>query len=232
LSAGLSPLTVPRALERDLPFGRCVAVPVPSASALDDNPRGLHPDEAAHARALPPARRATWVAGRVALRRALADLALAPATLGPILATARGAPRLPAGVVGSISHKATIAVALAARADGSTVGIDVELARAPRGDIGRHVLTAAEQQRLEALDADDKARELLVAFSAKEAIYKALDPWLERHVSFREAAIARGAGGRLGATLKLREGEGPFDVELHEEPVPGLVLVAARVRPR
>jgi 4'-phosphopantetheinyl transferase EntD len=207
-----------------------VAVAVPDVGALDEAEAGLHAGEAAHARGLLAPRRVTWVAGRLALRAALRDLGLEAGPAQPILSTPRGAPALPAGVKGSVSHKAHVAVALVARDEGATLGIDVEVERAPRGDIGRHVLTDGERLRHEALDATARVRELLVAFSAKEAIYKALDPWVGRFVGFREADIARGPGGGLSAALALRGGEGPFSVELHEEPAPGLVLVAARIR--
>jgi 4'-phosphopantetheinyl transferase EntD len=220
------------AFARDLPFGRCVAVSLPAEDA-PDGAGGLHPDETAYARGLPPARRVTFVGGRLALRAALADLGVA--ATAPITVGARGAPALPPGVAGSISHKTAVAVALAARAQGTdagvTLGIDVELAaRAPRPGVARRVLGDGELRRLEALDPAERGVALLVAFSAKEALYKALDPWVARRVSFQEVAIARDAAGGLTATLDLARGEGPFAVELHEEPAPGLVLVAARVR--
>jgi enterobactin synthetase component D len=224
------------AFARDLPFGRCVALNLPVEEALGTGAgTGLHAEEAAYARGLPPARRVTFIGGRLALRAALSDLgvtASAPITIG-----ARGAPALPSGVVGSISHKQAIAVAVAARAEGAdagvTLGLDVELPqRAPRPGVARRVLADDEMRRLEALDPSARGQALLVAFSAKEALYKALDPWVARRLSFHEVAIARAADGRLTADLRLRPsgGEGAFTVELHEEPAPGLVLVAARVR--
>ena len=60
-------------LRRDLTFGVCLGVSLPA----DDDftmPAALHPDEAAYARTLAPARRAGWVGGRVALRAALGAL--------------------------------------------------------------------------------------------------------------------------------------------------------------
>jgi 4'-phosphopantetheinyl transferase EntD len=216
---------------RDLPFGRCVGIALPrddEAARLDALADSLPAGERAHAATLRPARRATWVGGRVALRAALGDLGL---EAGPILSTARGAPALPPGIAGSVSHKESVAVALAARADGATLGVDVEIDRPSKTDIASRVLTDGEQLRLaETLPAAARARVVLVAFSAKEAIYKALDPWVRRHVSFLEVEIARARDGRLTATLAPRAGEGPFSVELHEEPLPGLILVAARVR--
>jgi phosphopantetheine--protein transferase-like protein len=220
----------PITFARDLPFGRCVAVALPGEGVRDEDLAGLHPDEAAYARALVAARRRTWVGGRLALRAALRDLG-GGAEPAAILATARGAPALGPGLVGSVSHKEAVAVALAARAPTAlTLGIDVEVPRAPRTDIAPRVLTPDERRRLDGLDAAAAGRELLVAFSAKEAIYKALDPWLGRYVAFRDVAITRGEDGRLRASLALASGEGPFSVELHEEPAPGLVLIAARIR--
>jgi len=214
----------------ELPFGTCVGVALPEAAAFEP-PGALHAGEAAFARGMPEATRAAWVGGRVALRAALAAVGVeAP---GPILATPRGAPCLPAGAVGSVSHKRTIAVALAARASEplATVGIDVEELRPLRADIARRVLTPDERA---ALPPDGPARdaEVLRAFSAKEAIYKALDPWVRRFVGFEEATLARAPDGVLTARLALAGGEGPFAVELHHAAgvgEPELVLVAARV---
>ena len=42
--------------------------------------------------------------------------------------------------------------------------------------------------------------ELLLRFSAKEALYKAIDPFVQRYVGFLEVAIKRGADARLGVT--------------------------------
>ena len=216
---------------RALPFGTCVGVALPEGAF--ELPEGLHPEEAAFARALPEARRAGWVGGRVALRAALAAIGVdAPE---PILATARGAPRLPPEAVGSVSHKRTIAVALAARASAprATVGIDVEELRLLRADIARRVLTADE---LADLPAPGPAREaaVLLHFSAKEAIYKALDPWVQRFVAFDEAMLGRAPGGTLEARLALARGEGPFSVEVlaissQDLGVDDLIVVAARI---
>ena len=215
----------------DLPFGTCVGVSLPAEGAFE-LPAGLHPVETAFARALPEARRAGWVGGRVALRAALAAVSVEASE--PMLSTPRGAPLLPAGAVGSVSHKRTIAVALCAReADRrATIGIDVEDLRPLLTDIAPRVLTSDE---LAVLPAQGPARDaaVLLAFSAKEAIYKALDPWVHRFVGFQEASVARAADGSLTARLALAGREGPFSVELHHAPVDdeeGLVLVAARVR--
>jgi phosphopantetheine--protein transferase-like protein len=219
----------------ELPFGTCVGVSLPEGDF--PLPAALHPLEGSFALALPAARRASWVGGRVALRAALDAAGLeAP---DAILATPRGAPLLPPDAVGSVSHKRTIAVALATRAatPAITIGIDVEELRPLRTDIAPRVLTPAELAELSSvasLASDGPARDaaVLLRFSAKEAIYKALDPWVQRFVGFEEAAIARAPDGTLAARLALARGEGPFSVELHDARGAGddgLIVIAARV---
>jgi enterobactin synthetase component D len=241
-----------RRFVRQLPFGVCSGVSLPAighapaggtnesdeADEADgagwEPPPELHAREAEFARALSPFRRASWVGGRVALRAALAAIGVEAA--GPILATARGAPALPAGAVGSVSHKSDLAVALVARASGTppaaTLGIDVEAVRSFRHDIAGHVLTPDERAALPP-DGPARDREVLRLFSAKEAIYKALDPWVQRFVSFHEATIVHGppAAGGLIARLALARAEGPFTVEIHDASDGDALLLAARVTP-
>ena len=216
------------------PFGRLAVLALPAeddAAALERLAEALAPEERAHARGLAPARRHTWVGGRAALRAALADLGLA---VGAILATPRGAPALPAGILGSIAHKRTIAVALAAPAAAAapedyTLGVDVELDRPPRVDISARVLTECERRRVDALAPAARPSAVLRAFTAKEAVYKALDPWLGRFVAFTEVEVhADDARARFAP----RAGEPSFDIELHEEPLAGHLLVTARVQRR
>jgi enterobactin synthetase component D len=215
----------------ELPFGICVGVSLPADGAFE-LPETLHPGERAFGRALPEARRAGWVGGRIALRAALAAVDVeAPE---PMLSTPRGAPILPPGTVGSVSHKREIAVALCARAADprATVGIDVEDLRPLRTDIAPRVLTPDELAVIPS-GGHERDAAVLLRFSAKEAIYKALDPWVQRFVGFHEASVARAPDGALTGRLALAAGEGPFSVELHQAHVAGevgFVLVAARVR--
>jgi 4'-phosphopantetheinyl transferase EntD len=214
---------------RELAFGACAVVELPEG---DDFSIPLGLEEVLHAAMFPAERRATWVGGRVALHAALD--ALGASFPGAILGTPRGAPVLPAGFTGSVSHKPTLAVALVGRVDPAapaTVGIDLELPRPLRYDIAPRVLTPDEQTELAERSGDARDLEVLRRFAAKEAIYKALDPWVGRFVSFQEAVTARRADGRLCASLALSGGEGPFSVELAEESgEPSTILMAARIR--
>jgi phosphopantetheine--protein transferase-like protein len=222
--------------ERALPAGVCVAVSLPEGDdfAL---PPGLHPDEAAFVHSSPSARRLTFIGGRLALHAAMAALgpgAAAGAPPAPILSTPRGAPAMPAGFVGSISHKRELAVAIAARAEPTprtTIGIDVEVARSLRADIAPRVLTPAERSSMAGLTGEARDIAVLFHFAAKEAIYKALDPWVQRMVSFQEVEIATASDTGLHVRLALTRGEGPFAVELQEVHANGLVLAVATVTP-
>jgi 4'-phosphopantetheinyl transferase EntD len=213
---------------RPHPFGVLVTVAFPDGG--DRPPEGaLHVEEMAYAAKLAPARRITWVAGRVALRAALAELGAASA--GPILSTARGAPQLPAGFVGSITHKTALAAALAAPADEPlrTLGVDLEIAGRLRTDIASRILTPEEMEAFAPLSGDARDHETLRWFAAKEAIYKALDPWVSRFVAFREATVVRAPDGALTAALTLPPAEGAFRVELHDGSADDLLLIAARI---
>ena len=95
----------------DLPHGRCVGVRVPGANERVEVP-DLASQEIDFLGSLGPARRPTWIAGRIAMHAALLDLGLAS---GPILATQRGAPELPAGMTGSISSSSNFPLKLSLR---------------------------------------------------------------------------------------------------------------------
>lgn len=180
----------------------------------DASVRGeLAPGEWAYAEALSARRRPTFVGGRLALRRAAARLGL---ELPAVLPDDRGAPALPRGVVGSISHKDSLAVALLAPADGATRGVDVERVVAPRVDLSRQVLAPDEAAELSALEGEARWRAVLLRFSVKEAIYKAIDPFVRRYVGFQEvtaspsppSTLAGGdqGGGEVAVCARLPEG--------------------------
>jgi phosphopantetheine--protein transferase-like protein len=218
--------------QRRLPAGLCVAVSLPETDDFAPPP-SLHPDEAAYVHSSPAARRVTFIGGRVALRAAMTALgADAGDVARPILSTPRGAPAMPPGFVGSVSHKRELAVALVARAAATprtTIGVDVEIARALRTDIATRVLTPGEHAALSDLAGEARDAAVLRRFAVKEAIYKALDHWVQRLVSFQEVEIVAAPDGSLGVRLSLARGEGPFSVTVHDASGDGLVLVAAAI---
>jgi enterobactin synthetase component D len=181
----------------------------------------LVPDEQARANALSPSRQRGFVAGRTALRRALG-----PAAAGVAIGSDdRGAPIVPAGWVGSLSHKASFAAALVAPVAGAHIGVDLERAVPPRGDISARVLTPRELASLPG-DPVARGRAVTLAFSIKEAIYKAIDPYVRRYVGFLEVELVVADDGAATVTSAL-----PFVIEATWRELDGHWLTTARACP-
>lgn len=189
------------------------AVCVSHAEVTDD--AGLTPEEERAITRAIPKRRAEFAAGRRAAREALSRLGHAPC---PIAAGADRGPVWPAGVAGSITHDAGLALAAVARAE-HVRGLGIDLAPAeefPEG-LRRAVLFSEAERALDGLAAR-------AAFSAKEALYKALAPEAGFVFGFEaaevgidldagrfEARLTRGIGAfaegaRFGGGLALCEG--------------------------
>ena len=164
---------VPGLVRMGVPVAARVAPPDPGASSP------YAAERAAVARAV-PARRAEFLTGRLLARAALADLGVAPSE---IARRPDRAPAWPAGLIGSITHTGGLCAALVARPAGSGaiigVGIDVELDVRLDDAVIDRVLTPGERGALGAR----RGRDAVVAFSAKEALFKAIHPatgvWLE-----------------------------------------------------
>lgn len=184
----------------------------------------LHPAEQEIAASLPPIRQREWVAGRCALREALRREELLDSS--PILRDERGAPLVPAEALGSLSHKGDLAAALVVRRRaGCSLGLDLEHTRGPRVDISRRVLTPAELDELarfgEHQGTDGRASQLALRFSLKEAIYKAIDPWVRRYVGFREVEMElspleehSGVGRARAVDARLVDALGDYQLEV------------------
>ncbi len=137
-------------------------------------------DEAAFADSRPGAqiepRRASG-AVRIAARSLLGELGVGGAA--PLPRSASGAPVWPAGIIGSLAHDETFALAAAARRGRLVgLGVDIEPAEPLPEDVDDLILSDAE--RVET--GGDRVAQRLV-FVAKEAVYKAIHPldgtWLD-----------------------------------------------------
>lgn len=188
----------------------------------------LPPEEAEHAQSLRGYRQVQFVGGRMALRLALEQLGV---RAGAMLPDERGAPVVPEGLAGSVSHKRTIAVAMAARSHLGTLGVDVEDYGPPRPSIAPRVLRPEELAAVEAMPEDRRWFAILLRFSIKEAVYKALDPYVRRYVGFHEALVEPDLHGDAVVRLDLTGGEGPFAVEARYEWLRGRILTSVRIRP-
>lgn len=186
--------------------------------------RGLHPRELEMARSMSPERRNSFIAGRLALHRALHELDTASprlssaeeSTESAILRTARGAPALPQRFSGSISHKMSLALAAVAPLQVIAgrqllhLGIDLEtkplLAEPGRPSIASRILTVSELRELESRGLDPlRALETVrIHFAIKEAVYKAIDPLVHRYVGFREVELSLADRSRMGQPQPVR----------------------------
>lgn len=144
-------------------------------------------EEAVIARAVDKRRR-EFTTARACARAALARLGIPPV---PVLPGERGAPRWPAGLVGSITHcDGYRAVAVALGSDITTIGLDAE----PHGPLPDGVLSAvslpAERARLAglAVSAPGLCWDRML-FCAKEAVYKAWFPLAGRWLGFEDAHV-------------------------------------------
>jgi len=188
----------------------------------------LTTEERVHARTLSGHRQVEWVGGRLALHRAIRQLGIGS---GPILTGPRGEPLLPPGVAASVSHKRGLAVALAARGVHGTLGIDIEDLAPPRPTIASKVLRPEELDIVDALSPDRRWIAILLRFSLKEALYKALHPHLNRYVGFMEARVDLDLDGTADITLHLEEPRPDLSVSARYRWQEERVLAAVRIRP-
>jgi len=110
------------------------------------------------------------------------------------------------------------------------VGIDVEQPHLGKQDISRYVLTAEEQAALAELDPASRDHGIMLRFSLKESIYKAIDPYVRRFVGFQEVSVSILPDGCARVDPRLEDGarlhiEGWWTIGQDH------VLTVARARP-
>jgi enterobactin synthetase component D len=195
----------------------------PSREVLE----GLHPKEREIATGLRGYRLISWIGGRLAAREALDVF---QRRNEPVLIDARGAPIGPRGLTVSVSHKRTLAVALVARADLGPIGVDLEDLAPARLSIQDRVLTATERAELATLAPERQWTALLLRFTVKEAIYKALAPSLERYIGFEEAEVTPSVDGTAVVSMKLKDDAASVAVEARYSWFEHHVLATVRAR--
>jgi 4'-phosphopantetheinyl transferase EntD len=194
---GLTPRDVRRGLPRPVGVGL--------RRSCDGPAPGLFPGEEdiLGPRALEQ-RRTYFALGRAAARDALAELGLPGLVIGRGPA---GEPLWPDGIVGAISHAGDTAIAVVGRnTDYAGLGVDVEeLARGPSARAARLVCRPAE---MEWADVESGTRRLILLFSAKEAVFKAVFPIARVWFGFADAELTWVAE-RCGFDARLLKSAGP-----------------------
>jgi len=129
-----------------------------------------------------------------------------------ILKDEHGRPQVPKGFLGSISHKQRTGVALVSpRHIGSSlpkqgIGVDIEQTYSKRINIAKKVLTIGERNDLGKLNGVTRDEEVLLRFSLKECVYKAMHPLICQWVGFQEAEITPHDDGTAVVKLNLKNG--------------------------
>ncbi len=147
-----------------------------------------------------------FIGGRIALRRAFDILQVSE--LAPIMRDSWGAPILPMHLTGSISHKDYYAVGVAAIDDKGRVGVDIERCNNKAATtLQRRILTDNERATLGKLPNIPIEEDILLRFSFKESVYKAIHPFLPRSIDFAEVEVYPSADGtaELKFLLKTKE---------------------------
>ncbi|MFV0489813.1 MAG: 4'-phosphopantetheinyl transferase [Vibrio fluvialis] len=154
-------------------------------------------------------RQAEFLAGRVAACDALQAAGVPPQMLA---VGKHRAPRWPQSVVGSISHNANLALAVAQRVDSDALllGVDVEsrIDERPLPAIQSTIATAQEAVILARVSLN-AAQRVTTLFSAKESLFKALYPRVGQYLEFHDSRLLTWdeANGRLTLQLVQRAAE-------------------------
>ena len=163
-----------------LSAGACLA----AVGRVADHRPALSADERQHIGHAVESRQLAYSTGRYLAKRALAELGV-PVESIPTHPSRR--PVWPEGIVGSITHSRRYAIAVVCGCPClAGVGVDLELAGRVTGDIAASVMTEAE---LDARHGDWPPSAYTANFSAKEAVFKAVNPIVGLMVGFREVEI-------------------------------------------
>jgi len=132
-----------------------------------------------------------------------------------ILKDSHGRPQVPKGFIGSISHKKTTGVALISDIEENDksitsqrigIGVDIEQTFSRRRSIATKILTQNELNNLGRLRGITRDEEVLLRFSLKECVYKAMHPLISQWVGFQDAEVQPHDNGTATVTLNLKSG--------------------------
>ena len=164
---------------------------------LAQDPAPLLPEEEAAIQRAVPKRRREFALGRMALRAAIREAGHDLPDSQPIPARPDRQPDLPPGIHASLSHSGDYCIAVASPPGGASIGVDLE----PMAQIQPDALAETVAPfRAAHPGADDP----LLAFCAKEAMFKAQYPLTGKMLDFSAVPVVIGAiqfRGCLGAGL-------------------------------
>lgn len=160
-----------------------------AAGRIRDYEVQLTQEEAAVIEKSVPKRRLEYSTGRMLAKKALTSLS--PELLQTPISIGRGAgrePIWPPNVVGALTHSEHVALAVVTdNKNAMGVGIDIELADRVRPDLAKMILTETERDHW--LRSGSTGHELALYFSAKEAVFKAVNPMIGLMIDYTECLI-------------------------------------------
>lgn len=135
-----------------------------------------------------PTRRAEYLAGRIISKVALKQLN------SPILQVGTGehrSPTWPTGIVGSISHDDEHAIcAVRSESDAKSVGVDIEpiICESVIENIRTQIISEDEYKLIVSSTINHQVAFTLF-YSAKEALFKAIYPFVKRYLNFNSSKV-------------------------------------------
>ncbi len=151
---------------------------------------GLLPEEQALIRAAVPKRQREFTAGRNCARAAMRALGWPEHQIGAIGVGAHREPLLPPGLIGSITHSAHFCAAALARDDGTllSLGIDADANKPLEPGLETLLMQADEQLHWRSATPAG-CHAAILAFSLKEAFFKAVFPRCRRYLEFSNVRL-------------------------------------------
>ena len=155
----------------------------------------IYPEEQQYIKNAAQARVAEFSAGRSCAKKALTQLGI---TNFPLHVGKERQPVWPNTIVGSISHcKSHVGVAVAEKNHFASIGLDIETIKPLRYNISSHVCTSKERQWLSQLSKEQHELMLILIFSLKEAIYKAVYAHTHIKLAFKDVTVIPNIGNNI-----------------------------------
>jgi phosphopantetheine--protein transferase-like protein len=180
---------------------------------IHDTPAQLYPEEQQYIKNAAQARVAEFSAGRHYAKKALSKLGINDF---PIHVGDNRQPVWPKTIVGSISHcKNQVGVVVTHTKSYAGIGLDIETIKPLRYNISRHVCTKKDTQWLGQFSDKEHDLMLIVLFSLKEAIYKAVYQYRHIKLGFKDVTVVP----NLGNNSAHAEFHNHPDITKHEQPM-------------
>jgi 4'-phosphopantetheinyl transferase EntD len=184
------------------------------ASAIPGREWELHELERSAVRSVSKRHRSEFTAGRYCAHQALLQLDVRDTA---IPSGRNRAPVWPPGIIGSISHSRTCAVAIVTHAteDFLSLGIDIEEAEPVDDDLMCRIGAQQEYDLLSGIDRFSAGILTRLLFSMKEAVFKCLFGWSSEFLEFHDLQLLRIDGERNFTMGRLRHNKREVAVRIY-----------------